>query len=162
MTVQVQTRAPEFEAISIGGQPVQLSQHFGQKVLLLFSQSLKSNFLHPAAEIMDYNMDLSEQNLTVFVFVGNDAAPLDLIDKMVGISPVVVEDSDMTVSRDWGVVVEKSKGDHTVSRIKDSAFVVDEGGKVVAAWQGLTLLETLQKTASAIKGIYSECAPSPY
>ncbi len=130
-TVELNQKAPDFEAKNQQGEIVNLAQYKGKKLVLYFyPKDDTPGCTKEACNLRDNYTDLKKQGYEVLgvspdneakhqKFIGKYDLPFDLL-----------ADPEHTVSEAYGVWVEKNMYGRTYMGIKRTTFIINEEGVV--------------------------------
>ena len=144
-------QAPEFALTDQQGQTVKLTDFKGKKILLFFyPKALTSGCTKQACSVRDARTELAELGVTG---LGISPDPVDLqkkFDTKHSLGFPLLSDPDHAVAEAYGVWGEKSMYGKKYMGIIRSAFLIDEGGKIMQAWYKVSPEQTVPKAREAL------------
>lgn len=143
-------RAPAFGLEDQHGELVRLSGFKGRKVLVFFyPKALTPGCTTQACGLRDVADDIGD---TAIVGISPDPpAKQAQFDDKHGLGFTLLSDPDHEVADKYGVWGEKSLYGRKFLGIIRSAFLVDEKGKIAAAWPKISPKDTPKKLLAALK-----------
>ena len=144
-------RAPAFNLADQAGNKVRLSSFKGRKVLVFFYPKADTpGCTAQACGLRDVAGDVGD---TVIVGISPDLPPkLEKFDTKHGLGFPLLSDPDHEVAEKYGVWGEKSMYGKKYMGIIRSAFLIDEKGKVEAAWPKISPKDTPKNLLKALAG----------
>jgi peroxiredoxin Q/BCP len=146
-------RAPAFTLTDQSGKKVKLSDLKGRKVVVYFFPKADTpGCTTQSCSLRDAMPDLKKLKATV-VGISPDAPERQKkFDDKYGLGFTLLADEDHKVAEAWGAWGEKSMYGKKFMGIVRSAFVVDENGKIAAAFYKVSPKDTVPKVGAALKG----------
>ncbi|MBA3281578.1 MAG: thioredoxin-dependent thiol peroxidase [Acidimicrobiia bacterium] len=134
-------RAPAFNLIDQKGDKVRLSSFKGRKVLVYFYPKADTpGCTTQSCGLRDIAADIGD---TVIVGVSPDApSKLAKFDDKYGLGFTLLSDPEHVTAGAYGVWGEKSLYGKKYMGVVRSAFLIDEKGKVIAAWPKVSPKDT--------------------
>ena len=128
-------RAPAFTLVDQRGDKVKLSDFKGQRVVVYFYPKADTpGCTTQSCDLRDHRKDLAKLN-AVILGISPDAPAKQLkFDQKFKLGFPLLADENHAVAEKWGVWGEKSMYGRKYQGIIRSAFVVDEQGKIAAAF----------------------------
>ena len=144
-------RAPAFALSDQHGRKTRLSQFKGRKVVVYFyPKADTSGCTAQSCALRDAMPDLTKLGVDV-VGISPDAPDRQQrFDEKHGLGFPLLADEDHAVSEAWGVWGEKVNYGKRYFGIIRSAFVIDERGKVAAAFYKVSPADTVPKAMAAL------------
>lgn len=142
-------RAPAFTLPDQTGEKVRLSSYKGRKVLVFFYPKADTpGCTAQACGLRDIADDIGD---TVILGISPDAPEkLAKFDAKHGLGFTLLSDPDHAVAEKYGVWGEKSMYGKKYMGIIRSAFLIDEKGKVEAAWPKVSPKDTPKNLLKAL------------
>jgi peroxiredoxin Q/BCP len=142
-------RAPAFNLADQAGNKVRLSSFKGRKVLVFFYPKADTpGCTAQACGLRDVADDIGD---TVILGISPDLSPkLEKFDTKYGLGFPLLSDPDHEVAEKYGVWGEKSMYGKKYMGIIRSAFLIDEKGKVEAAWPKVSPKDTPKNLLKAL------------
>jgi len=130
--------APDFTLPDADGNPVSLSAHRGQRVIVYFyPAAMTPGCTKQACDFRDSLSDLAKQDIAVLGISPDAPAKLAKFREKEALTFPLLSDADRTVMQAYGAYGEKKLyGKVTVGVIR-STFVIDADGKVEKAQYGV-------------------------
>ena len=144
-------RAPAFTLTDQSGKKVKLSDLKGKKVVVYFYPKADTpGCTTQSCSLRDAMPDLKKLKATV-VGISPDAPERQKkFDDKYGLGFPLLADEDHKVAEAWGAWGEKSMYGKKFMGIVRSAFVVDENGKIAAAFYKVKPADTVPKAQAAL------------
>ena len=133
--LQVGDIAPDFSLPSNGGNTVSLNDFKGKKLIVFFYP--RDNTPGCTKEACGFNSllpDFSKINVRVIGVSKDSLKSHDKFATKFDLSFPLLSDEDGTMCEDYGVWKEKSMYGKKYMGIERSTFLIDENGKIAAAW----------------------------
>lgn len=142
-------RAPAFNLTDQSGNKVRLSSFKGRKVLVFFYPKASTpGCTNQACGLRDVAGDIGD---TVILGISPDAPDKQAsFDEKHGLGFPLLSDPDHEVAEKYGVWGEKSMYGRKYLGIIRSAFLIDEKGKVEAAWPKISPKDTPKNLLKAL------------
>ena len=145
-------RAPAFSLRDQNGQTVKLSGFKGRKVLVYFyPKANTSGCTAQACAVRDAMPDLSKLNVAAVGISPDAPEQQKKFDDKNGLGFPLLSDPDHKVADAYGVWGEKSMYGKKYEGIIRSSFLVDEKGRVAAAWYKISPKNTVPEAMSALE-----------
>jgi thioredoxin-dependent peroxiredoxin len=146
-------RAPAFTLTDQNGKKVKLSDFKGKKVVVYFYPKADTpGCTAQSCALRDAEPDLKKLKAKV-VGISPDAPDKQKkFDDKYGLGFPLLADTEHTVAEKYGVWGEKVNYGRKYMGINRSAFVVDENGKIAAAFYKVSPKDTVPKVTAALKG----------
>jgi peroxiredoxin Q/BCP len=152
-TLTVGKRAPAFRLRDQRGREVSLSDFAGRKLLVFFYPKADTpGCTKQACSVRDASAVLKALDVAAIGISPDKPDMQGKFDHKFNLGFPLLSDVEHTVAEAWGVWAEKSMYGRTYMGIVRSSFLVDEDGKVAAAWYGVKPQETVPKAVEALKG----------
>ncbi|HEX4778997.1 MAG TPA: thioredoxin-dependent thiol peroxidase [Acidimicrobiia bacterium] len=150
--LQVGDKAPDFSLTDQHGKKVKLKDRRGRKTVVYFyPKANTSGCTTQSCALRDAEPDLSKLGADVIgISPDAPAAQLKFDDKYTLGFPLLA-DEDHAVADAWGTWGEKSMYGKKFMGIVRSAFVVDEKGKIAAAFYKVSPKDTVPKVTEALR-----------
>lgn len=142
-------RAPAFHLADQTGTKIRLSAYKGTKVLVFFYPKADTpGCTTQACGLRDVAADIGD---TVIVGISPDAPEkLARFDEKHGLGFTLLSDPEHVTAEAYGVWAEKSMYGRKYMGIVRSAFLIDEKGKVEAAWPKISPKDTPKNLLKAL------------
>ena len=143
--------APDFELPDQDGNPVRLSDLRGGKVVVYFYPKADTpGCTTQSCALRDAEPDLKKLKAVV-LGVSPDTSEKQLkFDEKYGLGFTLLADTEHTVAEKYGVWGEKMNYGRKYMGIIRSAFVVDEAGKIAAAFYKISPKDTVPKVTKVL------------
>ena len=145
-------RAPKFALKDQHGKTVNLGDFAGRKVLVYFYPKADTpGCTTQSCAVRDARSDFDDRGVAV---VGISPDPVDRqrkFDDKYELGFPLLADEDHAVASAYGVWGKKSMYGRTYDGIKRSSFLIDERGKVLEAWYGVSPKDTVPKAEAALE-----------
>src|SRR3954454_10432838 len=145
-------RAPKFALEDQHGKTVKLGDFAGRKLLVYFYPKADTpGCTTQSCAVRDARSDFADRDVAV---VGISPDPADRqrkFDDKYELGFPLLADEDHAVASAYGVWGKKSMYGRTYDGIKRSSFLIDERGKVVEAWYGVSPKDTVPKAETALE-----------
>lgn len=150
--LEVGDKAPDFSLTDQHGKKVKLKDRRGRKTVVYFyPKANTSGCTTQSCALRDAEPDLSKLGADVIgISPDAPAAQLKFDDKYTLGFPLLA-DEDHAVADAWGTWGEKSMYGKKFMGIVRSAFVVDEKGKIAAAFYKVSPKDTVPKVTEALR-----------
>jgi peroxiredoxin Q/BCP len=142
-------RAPAFDLPDQHGTKVRLSHLKGRKVLVYFYPKADTpGCTTQACGLRDIADDIG--TTAIIGISPDDPARLAKFDAKYSLGFTLLSDADHSVAETYGVWVEKNMYGKRYMGVQRSAFLVDETGKIAAAWPKISPKDTPTKLLAAL------------
>jgi thioredoxin-dependent peroxiredoxin len=146
-------RAPAFTLTDQRGKKVKLSDLKGKKVVVYFYPKADTpGCTTQSCSLRDAIPDLKKLKATVVGLSPDSPERQKKFDDKYGLGFTLLADEDHRVAEAWGAWGEKSMYGKKFMGIVRSAFVVDETGKIAAAFYKVSPKDTVPKVSAALEG----------
>jgi peroxiredoxin Q/BCP len=146
-------RAPAFTLTDQRGKKVKLSDLKGKKVVVYFYPKADTpGCTTQSCSLRDAIPDLKKLKATVVGISPDSPERQKKFDDKYGLGFTLLADEDHRVAEAWGAWGEKSMYGKKFMGIVRSAFVVDETGKIAAAFYKVSPKDTVPKVSAALEG----------
>jgi peroxiredoxin Q/BCP len=143
--------APDFTLADQEGQQVRLSDFRGKKVLIYFYPKADTpGCTTQACSIRDARPDLAGLGLTALGISPDQPAALQKFSSKYGLGFTLLSDPDHAAAEAYGVWSEKKMYGKSYLGIVRSSFLIDEEGRVVAAWYKISPKDTVPAALEAL------------
>jgi peroxiredoxin Q/BCP len=153
MSLKVGDAAPDFTLPTDGGGSVTLSKLRGKKVILYFyPKDDTSGCTKEACGFRDAEPDLSKLAAVVIGVSKDSVASHDKFKQKYNLPFILASDEKSDVCERYGVWKEKSMYGRKYMGIERTTFLIDEAGKIRAAWNKVKIpghVDEVLKTAAA-------------
>ena len=130
--IEIGDLAPDFEALTDGGETVRLRDYRGQRVVLYFyPKDDTSGCTKQACSFRDQYAEIEERNAVVLGVSPDGQASHQKFKSKYDLPFTLLVDEDHTIAEQYGVWGEKSMYGREYMGILRSHFVIDEQGKIV-------------------------------
>jgi peroxiredoxin Q/BCP len=144
--------APDFTLTDQSGTRLSLSDYRGRKVLLYFYPKADTpGCTTQACSIRDSWAELLERGIAPLGISPDEPAAQQKFDAKYTLGFPLLSDPDHTVAKAYGVWGEKKMFGKTSMGIIRSSFLIDEEGKIAAAWYKVKPEETVPKALAALR-----------
>jgi len=146
-------KAPVFNLQDQAGTTVKLSDYKGRKLLLYFyPKANTSGCTAQACAVRDAMPDLSQLRVAAVGISPDPPEAQKEFDEKHGLGFPLLSDADHKVADAYGVWGEKSMYGRKYEGIIRSSFLIDEKGRIAAAWYKVSPKETVPKAMEALGG----------
>jgi peroxiredoxin Q/BCP len=150
--LKVGARAPAFTLTDQRGKKVRLSDLKGKRVVVYFYPRADTpGCTTQSCSLRDATPDLKKLKAVVLGISPDPPAKQKKFDDKYGLGFALLADEDHKVADKWGVWGEKSLYGKKYLGIVRSAFVVDEQGKIAAAFYKVSPKDTVPKVTAALE-----------
>jgi thioredoxin-dependent peroxiredoxin len=154
--LSVGDKAPLFTLLDQNESRVKLSDFKGKRVVVYFYPKADTpGCTTQSCELRDHRKELTKLDAAVVGISPDAPAKQSKFDKKYKLGFPLLADEDHAVAEKWGVWGEKSMYGRKFMGIVRSAFVVDEKGKVAAAFYKVSPKATFPKAAEALAALGS-------
>ena len=145
--------APAFTLLDQDGSKVKLSDYKGRKVLVYFYPKADTpGCTTQSCALRDAEPDLKKLKAVVLGISPDPPEKQAKFDEKYGLGFTLLADTEHTVAEKYGVWGEKVNYGRKYMGIIRSAFVIDEAGKVAAAFYKISPKDTVPKVTKALAG----------
>ncbi len=150
-TLEPGSDAPPFALVDQHGTTVRLEDLRGRKLLVYFYPEADTpGCTVQSCDLRDHRQDLAGLDVQV-VGISPDAPGEQLaFDRKYHLGFPLLADEDHAVAEAWGTWVERERGGRRFMGILRSSFLVDEDGRIQAAWYRVTPEDTVPKALAAL------------
>ena len=149
--LKVGNSAPAFALLDQSGKKVKLSDFKGQRVVVYFYPKADTpGCTTQSCELRDHREDLTKLGAVVVGISPDAPAKQAKFDQKYKLGFPLLADEDHNVADKWGVWGEKSMYGKKYLGIIRSAFVVNEKGKIAAAFYKISPKDTVPKVKAAL------------
>lgn len=150
-TPAVGKRAPAFNLPDQNGNKLRLSSLKGKKVFVYFYPKAMTPGCNNQAQSLNEIVTKLKRKNTVVVGVSPDAPErLKKFEDKFGLKFTLVSDESTEIAQKYGVWVQKKNFGKEYMGVQRSAFLVDEDGKIAAAWPKIGPKDTVEKLLDAL------------
>jgi thioredoxin-dependent peroxiredoxin len=147
-------KAPAFTLLDQDGNKVKLTDFKGQRVVVYFYPKADTpGCTTQSCELRDHRKDLTKLGAVVLGISPDSPERQSKFDKKYKLGFPLLADEDHAVAEKWGAWGEKSMYGRKYQGIIRSAFVVDEKGKIAAAFPKVSPKATFPKAEEALKAL---------
>jgi peroxiredoxin Q/BCP len=147
-------KAPAFNLTDQHGKKVKLADFAGKKVVVYFyPKADTSGCTAQACALRDAMPQLKRLKAVVVGISPDSPAKQAKFDDKYGLGFALLADEDHAVADKWGAWGEKSMYGRKYTGVIRSAFVVDEQGKVAAAFYKVSPAATLGQVTKALEAL---------
>jgi thioredoxin-dependent peroxiredoxin len=144
-------KAPDFALVDQHGKKVRLKDRRGRKTVVYFyPKANTSGCTTQSCALRDAEPDLAETGADVIGISPDQPAAQLKFDEKYTLGFPLLSDADHAVADAWGTWGEKSLYGRKFMGIVRSAFVVDEKGKIAAAFYKVSPKDTVPKVTAAL------------
>ena len=135
MELRPKDKAPDFNLSDQDGKKVSLSDFKGRKVLLFFyPKAGTSGWTTQAVSLRDAGKHLEQRKVSVIGISPDKPEAQKKFDQKNSLGFPLLSDTDHKVAKTYGAWGQKTMYGKTVEGIIRSSFLIDESGKIMAAW----------------------------
>lgn len=146
-------KAPAFALLDQAGAKHALADHKGRKLLMYFYPKADTpGCTTQSCSVRDARAGFGKQGVDVVGISPDKPAAQQKFDTKYRLGFPLLADEDHAVAEAFGVWGEKSMYGRKYMGIVRSAFLIDEGGKIVEAWYGVSPKDTVPGAAAALAG----------
>lgn len=146
-------KAPAFALRDQGDTIHKLADHKGRKVLVYFYPKADTpGCTTQSCSVRDARAMLGKRGVDVIGISPDKPSAQAKFDTKYGLGFPLLADEDHGVAEAFGVWGEKSMYGRTYMGIVRSAFLIDERGKIAAAWYGVSPKDTMPEVLAALDG----------
>jgi peroxiredoxin Q/BCP len=147
-------KAPAFTLVNQAGEKVKLTDFKGQRVVVYFYPKADTpGCTTQSCELRDHRKDLTKLGAAVLGISPDAPARQAKFDTKYKLGFPLLADEDHAVAEKYGAWGEKSMYGRKYQGIIRSAFVIDEKGKIAAAFPKVSPKATYPKVADALKAL---------
>ena len=151
VTLQPGDPAPAFALADQTGAVHELADHKGRKVLVYFYPKADTpGCTTQSCSVRDARSSLGKRGVDVLGISPDKPAAQQKFDTKYGLGFPLLADEDHAVAEAFGVWGEKSMYGRKYMGIVRSAFLIDEKGKIAAAWYGVSPKDTVPEALAAL------------
>lgn len=144
--------APSFSAKDQSGNTVSLADFKGRKLLVYFYPKASTpGCTTQACSIRDAAEDFSALNVPVLGISPDGPSAQAKFDEKYNLGFPLLCDEDLAISKAFGVYKKRMIGDSLIPGIKRSSFLIDEKGRILEAWYGISPADTVPSALNALK-----------
>jgi thioredoxin-dependent peroxiredoxin len=144
-------RAPALTLLDQRGKKVKLSDYKGKRVVVYFYPKADTpGCTTQSCALRDAEPDLKKLKARVVGISPDPPEKQAKFDEKYGLGFPLLADTDHEVAKKWGVWGQKSLYGRKFMGINRSAFVVDERGKIAAAFYKVSPKDTVPKVTAAL------------
>lgn len=145
--------APDFALLDQNGDTVRLSALRGKKVLLYFYPKADTpGCTKQSCSVRDHRSGLSKLGVTALGISPDKPAAQAKFDQKYGLGFPLLSDPDRATARAYGAFGEKTFMGRKVIGIIRSSYLVDENGRIAAAWSPVSPDDTVPNAQAALRG----------
>lgn len=153
-TLAAGAKAPAFTLVDQNGNKVRLSDYKGERVVVYFYPKADTpGCTTQSCELRDHRKALAKLGATVLGLSPDAPEKQKRFDDKYSLGFPLLADVDHTVAEKYGVWGEKVNYGRKYMGIIRSAFVVDEKGKVAAAFYKVSPKDTVPKVQKALAAL---------
>jgi len=147
-------KAPAFALADQGGRVHKLADHKGRKLLVYFYPKADTpGCTVQSCSVRDARRDFAKEGVDVIGISPDKPAAQQKFDDKYSLGFPLLADQEHAVAEAYGVWGEKSMYGRKYMGIVRSAFLVDEKGKIAAAWYGVSPKDTVPGALSALAAV---------
>ena len=151
--LKVGDKAPAFALADQTGTVHQLADHRGRKLLIYFYPKADTpGCTTQSCSVRDARRDLGKQGIDVLGISPDKPAAQQKFDTKYRLGFPLLADEGHAVAEAFGVWAEKSMYGRKYMGIVRSAFLIDEKGRVVEAWYGVSPKDTVPGALAVLAG----------
>lgn len=146
-------KAPAFALPDQRGEVHELTAHEGRRVLVYFYPKADTpGCTAQSCSVRDARAELGKQGVDVLGISPDKPSAQQKFDTKYGLGFPLLSDEDHAVAEAFGVWGEKSMYGRKYMGIVRSAFLIDERGRIAAAWYGVSPKDTVPGALAALAG----------
>ena len=154
MSVEAGQKAPDFTAVTDGGEKLKLSNLRGQPVILYFyPKDDTSGCTAEACSFRDQLPNFSNAKAHVIGVSKDSVERHDKFKKKYSLNFPLVSDADGKICEKYGTWVEKSMYGRKYMGIERATFLIDEAGTVVRVWHKVKVPGHVKEVLEAVKAL---------
>ncbi len=143
--------APDFALSDQNGNTVSLSDYRGRRLLVYFYPKADTpGCTRQACSVRDAMPDLKTVGIDAVGISPDKPEKQKKFDEKYGLGFPLLADVDHTAAEAYGVWGEKVRCGKTSIGITRSSFLIDESGKIIAAWYSVKPEDTVPKALKAL------------
>lgn len=152
MALEAGDSAPPFALLDQHGSTVRLEDLRGRKVLVYFYPAADTpGCTRQSCDLRDHRQELKGIGAEV-LGISPDMPDAQLaFDRKYGLGFALLSDPDHAVADAWGAWGERTRNGRTSIGIIRSSFLVDEDGRIEAAWSPVTPEHTVPNAIAALR-----------
>ncbi|MGH9025286.1 MAG: thioredoxin-dependent thiol peroxidase [Acidimicrobiia bacterium] len=144
-------RAPAFALVDQRGKKVKLSDYRGKRVVIYFYPKADTpGCTTQSCALRDAEPDLKKLKAKVIGISPDPPEKQAKFDEKYGLGFPLLADTDHAIATNWGVWGQKTLYGRKFMGIVRSAFVIDEKGKIAAAFYKVSPKETVTHVTRAL------------
>ena len=149
--LQAGDKAPDFSLTDQNGKTVNLSEFRGKRLLVYFyPKADTSGCTKQACNVRDASPNFAELNVAAIGISPDKPDKQKKFDDKYQLGFPLLSDPDNVVAKNYGAWGEKKMYGKTYEGIIRSAFLIDEGGKIVQAWYKVSPGDTAPNILKAL------------
>ncbi|MFW6181944.1 MAG: thioredoxin-dependent thiol peroxidase [Spirochaetota bacterium] len=146
-------QAPEFELADQNGNVVRLSGYRGRRLLVYFYPRADTpGCTRQACSVRDHRRDLKNLQVETVGISPDEPEKQKKFDDKYDLGFPLLADTVHQAAEAYGVWVEKTRNGRTYLGVNRSSFLIDEQGRVIQAWYGVSPEDTVPLARAALAG----------
>lgn len=150
--VRVGEPVPNFKLLASNGQEVSLTDYQGKKLVIYFyPKDMTPGCTAESCDFRDFNGQFAEHGAEVIGISPDDLASHEQFVTEQKLPFLLLSDTEHGAAELFGVWKELSYGGKTFMGVERSTFLIDEKGKLVREWRGVSVEGHAQEVLQAVK-----------
>lgn len=147
-------KVPNFKLQASNGKDVELADYSGKKLVIYFyPRDMTPGCTTESCDFRDFNGQFGANNAEVIGISPDDLASHEQFVGMHELPFLLLSDTELTVSKLFGVWKLRSRDGVESMGIERSTFLLDEQGTLVKEWRSVSVDGHVQEVLEAVKNI---------
>ncbi|RCW44943.1 thioredoxin-dependent thiol peroxidase [Paenibacillus prosopidis] len=152
--VHVGDKVPNFKLQASNGKEIELADYAGKKLVIYFyPKDMTPGCTTESCDFRDFNGEFGANNAEVIGISPDDLASHEQFVDMHELPFLLLSDTELTVSKLFGVWKLRSRDGKEFMGIERSTFLLDEQGTLVKEWREVSVEGHVKEVLEAVKGI---------